>query len=67
MAGSLADLSVSSLTQREMLESFEQQLSALYQEKLEAAVMVRMRETIANLEAQLVELYREKEGLRSAV
>lgn len=53
-----------------MLESLEQQLVALYEEKqqasADAAEMATMRESMASLEAQLIELYREKEELRSA-
>jgi predicted RNase H-like nuclease (RuvC/YqgF family) len=62
--------SLASEMQEEMLESLEQQLAALYEEKqqasADAAEMATMRETIANLEAQLIELYREKEELRRA-
>lgn len=53
-----------------MLESLEQQLVALYEEKQQAsanagAEMATMREAMASLEAQLIELYREKELVRS--
>lgn len=55
--------------QEEMLESLEQQLVALYEEKqkasADAAEVVSLREALASLEAQLNELYREKEEQRS--
>lgn len=64
------NLSQASLAREEMLESLEQQLVALYEEKqqasADAAEMATMRETVVNLEAQLVELYREQEERRSA-
>ncbi|MBC7492562.1 MAG: hypothetical protein H7241_08985 [Novosphingobium sp.] len=64
------NLSQASPAHQEMLESLEQQLVALYEEKQQAsadgAEMATMRESMASLEAQLIELYREKEELRSA-
>jgi septal ring factor EnvC (AmiA/AmiB activator) len=62
-------LSQASPELREMLESLEQQLVALYEEKqqasADAAEMATIREAVASLEAQLIELYREKEELHS--
>jgi len=46
-----------------MIESLEQQLVALYEEKQEAAASAAsIRDTISSLEEQLIELYREKEA-----
>lgn len=63
-------LSQASPAHVEMLESLEQQLVALYEEKqqasADAAEVARMREAMSSLEAQLIELYREKELLRTA-
>jgi len=69
MTDQSVNLSEASPAHEEMLESLEQQLVALYEEKqqasADAAEMATMREAIASLEAQLIELYREKEELCS--
>ena len=70
MTDQSVNLSQASPAHEEMLESLEQQLVALYEEKQQASAvateMATMRETVASLEAQLISLYREKEELRSA-
>jgi len=70
MANEDFEVAASSQSQAEMLESLEQQLVALYQEKQEAsqntATLAIMQETIDNLEAQLVSLYHERNEMAYA-
>ena len=70
MTDQSVNLTPASAAHEEMLESLEQQLVVLYEEKQQAsanagAEMATMREAMASLEAQLIELYREKELVRS--